>query len=54
MINFDFDKEEKRQELIKLLASAGYGGLSDGRTLQELTLRELQDIKVNQSGDESE
>lgn len=40
----DFARETKRQELIKELSSAGYVGLSDGRTLQELTLTELQDM----------
>lgn len=36
--------ETKRQELIKMLSTAGYHGLSDGRTLHELALSELQSI----------
>ena len=43
--------EAKRQELIKELASAGYIDLSDGRTLQELSLFELQDMQRNASSD---
>lgn len=39
----EFAIEAKRQELIKELHSSGYIGLSDGRTLDQLTLSELQD-----------
>lgn len=40
-----FAQEAKRQELIKNLSASGWYGLSDGRTLNELTLQELQDIQ---------
>lgn len=36
--------EKERQELIKELSSLGFYGLSDGRTLQELSFRELQEM----------
>lgn len=37
-------KEAKRKELIEHLKSVGVQGISDGRSVQELALSELQDL----------